>query len=276
MTLSVNTNKSAMIALQNLTKTNDELEITQARINTGLRVVGAKDNAAVYAIAQGMRGDIGALDAVGQSLSRAVGIIDVALAAGEAVSDILVEMKAKAVAAIDPSLDTASRNALNEDFVALRDQIATIVTNATFDGANLLDGSLTPGISVLADADAVNSLTIPTENLTLSSSIITLATTSTVSTATSASISLALVTSSLDNVNAALGRLGSAAKKIETHQHFVTKLQDTLRSGVGNLVDADLATESAKLQALQVKQQLGVQALSIANTAPQILLSLFR
>ncbi|NWG45328.1 MAG: flagellin [Alphaproteobacteria bacterium] len=276
MTLSVNTNKSAMLALQNLTRTNMDLEVTQSRINTGLKVTGAKDNAATYAIAQNMRGDIGALDAVSQSLSRAVSIIDVALAAGEAVSDLLVEMKAKAVAAIDPSLDTAARDALNEDFQALLEQVSTIISNATFDGANLLDGSLTPGIEVLADADAANAITIETETLSVSGSIITLASTASVTTATAASAALGLVGASLDNTNAALARLGSAAKKIETHAIFVGKLQDTLTAGVGNLVDADLATESARLQALQVKQQLGVQALAIANQSPQIILSLFQ
>jgi len=276
MTLSVNTNTSAALALQNLQATNRQLDIVQNRINTGLVVTGAKDNAAVYAIAQNMRGDVGAYDAVKQSLNRGSSIIDVALAAGESISDILVQMKEKVVAASDVSLDTNSRNALNEDFQALVKQIQSIVENAKFDGADLLDGSITTGIQVLADADATNHLTIGSENLNLSGTIITLTTTASIDTITGASGALAQVGNSLQNLNSALARIGSAGKKIDAHSQFVDKLVASLKGGIGNLVDADLAVESANLQALQVKQQLGVQSLSIANSRPQILLSLFR
>lgn len=276
MVLSVNTNTSAAIALQNLQSTNRSLDTVQNRINTGLMVIGAKDNAAVYAIAQNMRGDVGAYDAVRQSLGRGSSVIDVALAAGETISDILVEMKEKVVAASDVSLDTAARNALNEDFTALVKQIQSIVDNAKFDGANLLDGSITPGIAVLADSEATSRLTIASENLNLSGTIITLTSTATITSVTAASAALAAVNVSLENVNSSLARIGSAGKKIEAHAIFVEKLVASLKGGIGNLVDADLAVESANLQALQVKQQLGVQSLAIANQRPQILLSLFR
>ena len=274
-TMSVNTNTAAMVALQNLTSTNKQLDITQNRINTGLEVAGAKDNGAVYAIAQNMRGDVGALKAVMQSVNRANSIVDVALAAGESISDLLVEMKAKAVAGNDASLDTASRDALNEDFQALLGQLQSIIDNAEFDGANLLNGTLTNGISVLADSDASNSITVTSEDLSMGGSILTLETTTSISTQAASSTALSLVNSSLANVNAALARLGSVGKKLETHLNFVGKLEDALLAGIGNLVDANLADESARLQALQVKQQLGVQALSIANSSPQIILSLF-
>ncbi len=276
MVVSVNTNQGALIALQNLNATSRLLEGTQLRITTGLNVNGAKDNSSVYAIAQNMRGDIKALDAVRQSVTRAISITDVALAAGEGISDLLVEMKAKTVAANDPSLDTTSRNAVNEDFRALISQIQSIIQTAAFDGANLIDGGLTFGLAVLADADALNTITVGTENLTLSGAIITLATTANVLTTAAASTNLSLLNTSLANVNSALARIGSAAKKLETHAVFISRLQDSLTGGVGNLVDADLAKESARLQALQVKQQLGVQALSIANQGPQVILSLFR
>lgn len=275
MGLSVNTNVSAAIALQNLNSTNRALDVTQNRINTGLRVAGAKDNSAVYAIAQNARGDVGALNAVRQSVLRAISVVDVSIAAGESVSNLLVEMKEKTVAANDPSLDTFSRQALNEDFQALREQIVTIVRNATFDGANLIDGSLTFGLSVLADADATNTITVSSENLSAGGSVITLTTGTNLLTKADASIALTNLNTSLQNVNAALARLGSAGKKLEQHSIFLGKLQDSLKGAIGNLVDADLAEESASLQALQVKQQLGVQALSIANSRPQLVLSLF-
>lgn len=276
MGLSVNTNVSAMIALQNLNATNQSLETVQNRINTGLKVAGAKDNSSIYAIAQNARGDVGALNAVKQSVSRAISIVDVSIAAGETISNLLVEMKEKAVAANDPSLDTFSRQALNEDFKALLAQIQTIVRNATFDGANLIDGSLTNGLAVLADADASNAITVATENLSAGGSVITLTTGSNLLTKSAASVSLAQLDSSLQNVNSALARMGSSGKKLEQHMVFITKLQDSLKGAIGNMVDADLAAESAQLQALQVKQQLGVQALSIANSRPQLVLSLFR
>ncbi len=276
MTLSVNTNVAAMIALQNLNGTTRDLEVTQNRVSTGLKVTGAKDNAAVYAIAQGMRADIGAFSAVSSSLNRAKSITDVALAAGETISDLLVQMKEKVIAANDASVDTVARQALNEDFKSLRAQISTIVQNAKFDGANLINGSLTSGLEMLADADATSAITLIPENMSVGGSIITIQGTTNLLSMASSSTALGLINASLQNTNSALARIGSIGKKVDAHIVFVGKLSDSLVGGVGNLVDADMATESAKLQALQIKQQLGAQAVSIANSAPQIILSLFQ
>lgn len=275
MTISVHTNKSALTALQNLNKTNDQLAVVQNRVNTGLKIGNAKDNAAIWAIAQGQRADIGALSAVRLSLERANSISEVSLAAGDTVSDLLVQLKEKVVAAMDTSLDTNSRTALNSDFQALLNQISKVVQNAKFDGANLFDG-LGGNIQFLADADATSRLTLSTRSLTLGGSNITVTANASILTSTQATTVLARVNASLSNVNQALGNLGSQAKQIEAHLTFVGKLTDVLEAGVGNLVDADLAKESARLQALQVQQQLGAQALSIANSAPQIVLQLFR
>ncbi|MCC6919559.1 MAG: flagellin [Alphaproteobacteria bacterium] len=277
MGLSVNTNVAAMVALQNLNASTRELEVTQQRVSTGLKVMGAKDNASSYAIAQGIRGDIGALGAITSSLNRAKSISDVALAGGESISDLLIQMKEKAFGAVDPSLDTQARAALNEDFKALRSQIDLIVRNSKFDGANLMDGSIAaPGIQILADADATNAITLAPEDMSVSGSIVTISSTANLSTLTAASVALSLVNASQQNVTSALARLGSTGKKIDAHLVFVSKLHDALTGGIGNLVDADMAVESAKLQALQIKQQLGTQSLAIANTAPQAVLSLFQ
>lgn len=275
MTISVHTNKAALTALQNLNRTNDQLAETQNRVNTGLRINNAKDNAAIWAIAQGQRADIGALGAVKQSLQRASSVAEVSLSAGETISDLLVELKEKVVAAMDTSLDTSSRTALDSDFKSLLNQITKVTQNAKFDGANILDG-LGGNIQFLADADATSKLTLSTRTLALGGSNITVTANSTIATATQAGSVLALLNTSLSKVNQALGNLGSQAKQIESHLDFVSKLTDVLESGVGNLVDADLAKESARLQALQVQQQLGAQALSIANSAPQIVLKLFQ
>ncbi len=276
MTLSVNTNVAAMIALQNLNGTTRELDVTQNRVSTGLKVTGAKDNAAVYAIAQGMRADVGALNAVSSSLNRAKSITDVALAAGETISDLLIQMKEKVIAASEGSVDTVARAALNEDFKSIRAQIATIVQNAKFDGANLINGSLTSGLEMLADSDATSAITLIPENMSVGGSIITIQNSTNLLSLASSSTALALVNASLQNTNSALARIGSVGKKVDAHIVFVSKLSDSLKGGIGNLVDADMATESAKLQALQIKQQLGAQAVSIANSAPQIILSLFK
>jgi flagellin len=273
--LSVNTNSGAMIALQYLNKTEHELQTTQTHINTGLKVATAKDNGATFAIAQNMRGNVTGYQAVSDSLNRGVSTVDVAISAGQSISDLLNELKNKALAAADASLDTASRSALNADFTALRDQITAIVQNAQFNGTNLVDGSVA-GINALASADGSKRITVDSVTFSLSGSVVTLTTTATISTQANASAMISIVNASIQNVNASLAKLASGEKKFNIQNDFVSKLVDTLNMGIGNLVDADMAVESAKLQSLQVKQQLGVQALSIANSQPQIILSLFR
>ncbi len=275
MTLSVNTNQPALIALQNLNKTNDEMSNVQSRINTGLAISTAKDNAAVWSIAQDQRADRSALSAVKMSLDRATSIADVALAAGEQVSDLLTQMREKVVAAKDTSLSTSSRTSLNADFQSLLKNMSQVINSATFDGANILNGSQTFSITFLADADAATVITLNLQNLSLGGSINTLTATDDISTMTNAASVLTRLDASFSAVNQAVGAIGSQAKQIDAHNTFVSKLDDVLETGVGNLVDADMAKESARLQALQVKQQLGAQALSIANQAPQIILSLF-
>jgi flagellin len=272
---SVNTNSGAMIALQNLNKTNIDLQTTQNRINTGLKVASAKDNGSTYAIAQGQRAIISSLNAVKESLSRGGSVVDVSLAAGESVSDMLTQLKEKALAASDTSLDTTSRAALNEDFKAIRDQITKTVDNATFNGVNLIKGT-GQKLEVLANASSTNDLTVQGQNLSLGGANVTLATTASFTTATQATNLLTVLDTSIKNVNTALSKLGTSSKSLENHGTFIGKLQDSLENGVGNLVDADLAKESAKLQALQTKQQLGIQALSIANQSSSTVLSLFR
>jgi len=271
MAISVNTNSGAMVALQNLNSTNKELQTVQSRINTGLKVAGPKDDGSTFAIAQNIRAKVAGLDAVKDSLDRGVSAADTAIAAGSSISDLLIEMKEKAVAATDASLDTASRNALAADFTALRDQITTIVSNAVFDGVNLIDGSTTTDIQALAN-DAGSTITVSAQLFTLTGLSISAATLSTV---TNAGAARSAVDAAISTANSRLAALGTDAKSLEIHKDFVGQLQDTLSQGVGNLVDAALTKESARLQSLQIKQQLGVKALSIANQAPQTILGLF-
>jgi flagellin len=275
MSFSVNTNNSANVALQYLAATQGQLSRTQSHINSGLKVANARDDGAVYAIAQNQRGAVAGYTSVINSINNGTSAIDVALSAGQSISDLLIQLKAKALAAADSSLDTASRQAINANFTALRDQITTIVKNAVFNNFNLVDGSTTQ-IQALASSDGARRVTTAAQNLKLSGSIVTVKTTSTISTQAKASALVATIQTSLTNVNSALAKLSSGAAKFSIQATFAQKLSDTLTQGIGNLVDANMAQESARLQSLQVKQQLGIQALSIANQAPQTILSLFR
>ncbi|WP_332653275.1 flagellin [Brevundimonas sp.] len=270
---SVNTNVGAMIALQNLQVTNKDLSTVQNRISTGKAVASAKDNGAIWAIAQGQRAEMGALNAVKDSLNRGQSAVDVALSAGESVSDLLIQLKEKALAAKDTSLSTDARAALASDFDSIRDQIGTVVANAKFNGVNLLDGTATNGFKALANAAGSSTIDVASQTMTLAALAITA---STLSTATLAGTALTAVDSAIADVSSKLAKLGTGSKAFGTQLTFVGKLQDALESGIGNLVDADLAKESARLQALQTKQQLGVQALSIANSSTSMLLGLFR
>lgn len=271
MVLSVNTNAGALIALQNLSETNRNLSQVQNRVNTGLRVATAKDNGAIFAIAQNLRAEVGGLRAVEQSLDRAISVSDVAIAGGQTIADILVEAKEKSVAATETGLSADTLTALNNDFQALIAQISTIVSNAIFDGANLLSAGAS-NLVALSDANGnnitVSAQDLSTGNLSLASADLT--------SQSNAQTALTNLDTAITTVSNALASFGAKARALESQRVFISKLSDTIKSGIGNLVDADLASESAALQSLQVKQQLGVQALAIANSSPRVVLSLFQ
>lgn len=295
MNMSINTNAAALNALLNLNRTSRDLEDVQMRINTGLDVRSAKDNAAVFAIAQNMRAEKRGLDAVKQSLDRAKSVLDVSMAATESIQDILIQMKEKVIAAADEGLDQSSRDALKEDFNRLRDQVNIMARNAAFNGTNMINGPADAAagkpdfLIALISADAQNPISIPRQNVALAdagviapdtvvdpSVIVQFSTDTTFDNALDAQNLIDNVNTSIRNVSQALTIFGAGAKAVESQRIFIDKLSDTVETGIGNLVDADMARESARLQALQVKQQLGTQALSIANGQPQSILSLFR
>jgi len=273
--ISINTNSGAMVALEYLNQTQGQLAATENAISTGETVSSAKDNGAIYAIAQNQRAAVAGYSSVINSLNNGTSSIDVALSAGQSISDLLIQLKQQALSASDSSLDTASRQALNASFTALLGQITTIVKGATFNGSNLVNGS-TNQITALASADGTRRITTQAQNMSLSGSIVTIKSTASISTQTKASTLVATIQASLTNVNSALAKLSAGAAKFSIQATFAQTLSDTLTTGIGNLVDANMAQESASLQSLQVKQQLGIQALSIANQAPQTILSLFQ
>lgn len=379
MSFSVNTNSGAFAALQNLNGTSKSLDVIQSRVNSGLKVASAKDNAAVFSIAQNMRADIAGFNAVRNSLDRAQSEIDIAIAGAEAISDLLIQMKEKAVAAKDTGLDATSRSALNDEYQELLSQIDSIATSAVFNGTNLLTGD---SLTAITDDNGSSTISasitgLTASDLSLDTSNISTAGSGTANTAVPpgsgnpwtsgdqlgalnnymsanfsslynngalydqstgnftnvgdagtvgvqiqndyAGVSLGILSSggnflhlvsgafytegsgasaefttnatssgggasgavdaietAIDTVNTSLSTLGATANRIAIQQQFSGKLSDNIDVGIGNLVDADMARESANLQAIQTKQQLGLQALSIANQAPQTVLSLFR
>jgi flagellin len=191
------------------------------------------------------------------------------------------QMQAKALEASDLGLDVPSRTALNLDFKALQSQITTVIKSSDFNGSNLLDGTpATPGsLSALQSIKGSSSLVVANLDIqgmmTIAAPAVNLLTTD-IATAANASTALAGLEVAKGLMAGKLNTLGSSARQVDSQLTFTAKLGDAIKSGIGTLVDADLAAESASLQALQLKQQLGVQALSIANQSPQAISSLFR
>ena len=243
---SINTNYGAAVALQSLNKTSQQLDTTQNRISTGMKVSSAKDNGAIFAIATSQRANAASQDAVRAGLQRTQSITDVALAAGDSVTSALEEMKSLAVNIA--SSTGSAQTAYLADYNALGLEVASAISGATFDGVNSLTA-----LGSNAAITAVNTGSVTAANATAAN-----------------------VDAAISATTSALATLGTQSKSLGRQITFVNKLQDALEAGVGNLVDADLAKESAKLTALQTTQQLGVQALSIANQGSSILLGLFR
>jgi flagellin len=268
---SINTNVGAMVALSNLDATQSSLNTTQNRISTGLKVTGPQDNASDFSIAQGIRANLNAFDAVQQSLSSGTGVIQTAIAGATSVSNLLSQINAKVIEASNPANTSNQQSILTADFNAMLNQLNTFISNSVYNGRNLLSA---------ASASVSITSTISGGQLTLNNastlSGVSAALSTGVATTAAALALLTAVSAQQLVVGTALGSLGANANDLNFLSTFTKSLSDAVTQGLGALVDANLAQESASLQALQVKQQLGVQALSIANQRPQIILSLFR
>lgn len=271
---SILTNPEALVALRNLERTNGLLANTQNRVSTGLKVTGAIDDASNFAIAQGIRGDIKALGAVTQGLNNAKGIAKVAIAGTTAISDLLQTVRQKLTELSNEGITSTQRSILTNDFAQLLSQAANFIDNAVFNGVNLLDtAAVSTDINTLANING-GTLTLTAQDLRTNIDALAAAT---VASATAAQNVLAAEYAAVEtNVNNALGSLGAEARALELQTSFLSEITDATEEGLGNIVDADMARESARLTALQVRQQLGTQVLSIANQSPQILLSLFQ
>ncbi len=268
---SINTNVGAMVALMNLSTTQFNLNTTQNRISTGFKVTGPVDDAADFAIAQGLRSNLSAFSEVQQSLSSATGILSVAIAGATSVSNLLAQINQKAIEASNPPNTASQQSILSNDFTAMMAQLNTFISNSVYNGLNLLSSNsqsvtITSTISG-GQLTLTNASSLAGVSFALSSGVTT----------TAAALSLlTAITAQQLIVGNALGTLGASQNSVNFLTTFTTALSNAVTQGLGSLVDANLAQESARLQSLQVQQQLGTQALSIANARPQILLSLFR
>ncbi|MEN9856145.1 MAG: hypothetical protein RLZZ157_1271 [Pseudomonadota bacterium] len=275
--IGVNTNRGSMVALQSLSASNRSLSTTQNAISTGLRVANSKDNGAIWAIANRMGSDVSAYNRVLESTDTAIARVDLAISGAESIMEILNELKGKALAASQPGLSTAAANALNADFVQLRDQISSIVATAQMGNGSMISSNNGALHAVaLGDSNGGNSILVNAVSINLGSGVVPLSATSDVLTNATATLALGQINTSINNLGSQLSTWGAGSKRLAMHRQFITKLQDAISDGKGELVDADIEKESAKLQAYQVKVQLGTQALSIANSAPQTALALFK
>ncbi|MEH6741214.1 MAG: flagellin [Sulfitobacter sp.] len=278
---SILTNNSAMVALQTLKSINMNLADTQNAISTGKDINSAKDNASVWAISKVMESDVSGLDAVQDSLAVGQSAVGVASAGAELIVETIKEMQALAISAQSESADFAQ---IDLEMAAKKEQLDSIVAGSQFNGVNLLntdtDGNGAAGLDVVgsinrigAGAATATTITVATADLEASVTDITL--TGTADT-TDAAATYTELTTMLDAAITGAAALGTSAKRLDDQANFVSKLSDSLTTGIGALVDTDMEAASAKLQALQTQQQLGVQALSIANEAPSTIMSLFR
>ncbi|MDX1730592.1 MAG: flagellin [Aurantimonas coralicida] len=320
---SINTNTSAMTALQSLSAINSSLDQTQNRISTGYRVGAASDNAAYWSIATTMRSDNKALGAVEDALGLGQAKVDVAYTGMEAAIDVTSEIKSKLLAALEPGVD---KTKINSELTELKNQLSSIASSASFSGENWLQNSTataagtknvvssfnrdsggnvsvgTIGLNVSSmtligtndetlglltkDYDADQLLATPTatpdnyrlidvagETTAATGTVIALA-----STTTDAQVNamVRVVDKILSDMSTAASNLGASKSRMDIQSEFVSNLRNSIDKGVGTLVDADMTEESTRLKALQTQQQLGVQALSIANSSSQSVLSLFR
>ena len=297
-----------MTALKSLQMTNKALETTQSRISTGYRVASASDNAAYWSIATTMRSDNKALSTVKDALGLGQAKLDTAYTGINAALDVVDEIKAKLVASKEPGVD---KSKIQSEITQLQDQLTSIATSASFSGENWLsvdssatgysatksvvasfnraaDGTVSVSTididtssTKLFDADATGTGILDTEFTTTGGGAVTVSVSTLDITATGIDDTdldemISNVDAALQSMTTAASDLGAAKSRVSMQADFVSDLMDAIDRGVGTLVDADMNEESTRLQALQVQQQLGIQALSIANSNQQQILSLFR
>ncbi|MCA3300983.1 MAG: flagellin [Roseomonas sp.] len=273
---SVNTNIGSQVALQSLNRTSDQLSVVQKRISTGFRVADAKDDGGAFAVAQSVRADVSGLTAANEQLGGTKGVLETTFAALGKVSESMVKVRETLTRLADGTINDSQRAQYEAQYTALRTQMENFISDATYNGRTLLStdtaaggGDITAvrnesgGTFTVAAIDGAGSLLVATAPADAAAAQTALADGGDFETVESA-------------VADALNQFGSDSNYIDSQIRYNKDKVDAMEGGLGALVDADLAKESAKLQSLQIRQQLGTQAMSIANQSPQTLLSLFR
>lgn len=279
---SIMTNVASMTAMQNLNSVNTQLSKTQNRVATGLKVESAADGGGAFAVAMGLRGELKAMDAVDQQLSFGKGVLSVATEAAKMVSDTLNDVKNVLMKLADGGISGDQRGHYENEFVELMGEMERIFDNASFNGTNLI-------AEVGTDVDAISSTngdTFTMANRNIETAIDNLAGGDADEAAAAAPANAAAAVAMLapgglfelaeTTVHDALNGFGADTRRLDNLLSFNSDLRDATQSQLGSVVDADLGRESAMMQALQTKQQLSVQGLSMANQGPSSLLSLFR
>jgi flagellin len=273
---SVNTNIGAMVALQSLNRTTDELSATQKRISTGFRVADAKDDGAAFAVAERIRGDIAATTSANQQLGGVKGLLDVTNAALENVSTALKTLKSVTVKLADGIITDDQRTQYQAQVKELTNNIKAFIEDASYNGLNILNDPAALGVNVVTNGQGTYYTFSGYAALTNIYNTVSTANTWTAGSAAAAVSSTGAIGTAISNTLTQLNNFGSYSNYIESQINYNKSILDAQESGLGALIDTDMAKESARLQALQIRQQLGTQALGIANQAPQSLLSLFR
>jgi len=273
---SVNTNLGSMVALQSLNKTSDQLSVVQKRISTGMRVADAKDDGGAFAVAQSVRADVAGLTAANEQLGGTKGVLETTFAALGKVSDTMVKARETLTRLADGTINDDQRTQYEAQYTALKTQIENFVADATYNGRTLLstDTGAGGGDIIMTRNESGGTFTVSAvdgaTDLVLAAA------------PTSAADAQSALQASGDfktveaKIADAMNQFGSDSNYVDSQVKYNKDKIDSLEGGLGALVDADLAKESAKLQSLQIRQQLGTQAMSIANQSPQMLLSLFR
>jgi len=274
MSNSINTNVGAMVALASLRTTQANLNVASKQVQTGYRVADAADDASTFSVAQGIRGNLQAYQAVQGSLANGVGLGSVTQAALTNVSNLVGNLQAKITQLADGSISANQRAIYTADFNAMTSQVANFISQANYNGTNLLSAASTAK-TFLADTNATV-LTLSAQS-TVDAAFNTFATTANiVATASDAAAGLSSLATFQQAVATSLGANASETRSLTLQSGFVNSIVDATTTGLGAIVDADIGKASASVQALQVRQQLGIQSLSIANQQPSVLLGLFR
>lgn len=276
MPISVATNVGALLGQRYLRSTDRDLQVTQNRLASGLRVAGSADDASTFSVAEGLRGNLKGYTAVGGALGGFKAYASVAVASAEVVSAKLQDVQVKITQLADESLSSAQRSAYQTELGSLGSEIATYINQALYNGTNVLTSSTTASVKTVANID-LSTISIAGQGIaTTATAIFGFASATSITSNANAVTANTALTTFRGNISTALANLGATVKQIDAQKEFLSQVSETVEVGLGDLIDADVAKESAKLQSLQVRQQLAVQALGIANGQPQTLLGLLR